>query len=138
MILRVSETKQTVVYKKRIPAILFSKEQRRNSNVSVHHSTDEWRAIFDQRIQSGLSVRQWCDQNSMKYDTYKYWEKKIRSFDHAAQTASEPAFVELPDLPQLINSVPPIKIGYRDFQISIQPSADLKQISGVLKLLHSL
>lgn len=31
--------------------------------------------IFSQRLQSGLSVRKWCERNNFKYDTYKYWEK---------------------------------------------------------------
>ena len=45
--------------------------------MSTKFTDDEWLLIFQQRTQSGLSVRKWCDSNQISYDKYKYWEKKL-------------------------------------------------------------
>nr|WP_300901599.1 hypothetical protein [uncultured Acetatifactor sp.] len=40
--------------------------------MSTKFTDDEWLLIFQQRTQSGLSVRKWCDSNQISYDKYKY------------------------------------------------------------------
>lgn len=111
--------------------------------MNVHYSHEEWRTIFSQRIQSGLSVRKWCDRNNFKYDTYKYWEKKIRILDEEAGTDTSPlpAFVELPiqpDMGQSTLEIPTMRIHYQDFRIDIHSHTDTEQLSGVLRLLQAL
>ncbi|MCI9570723.1 MAG: IS66 family insertion sequence element accessory protein TnpB, partial [Lachnospiraceae bacterium] len=39
--------------------------------MSTKFTNDEWLLIFQQRTQSGLSVRKWCDSNQISYDKYK-------------------------------------------------------------------
>ncbi len=34
--------------------------------MNVHYSQEEWRVIFSQQLQSGLSVRKWCERNNFK------------------------------------------------------------------------
>ena len=111
--------------------------------MNVHYSHEEWRLIFSQRLQSGLSVRKWCERNNFKYDTYKYWEKKIRRLDSEPETlpVSEQPFIELPPFPQEVptpSESPSIEIRYHDFLVNIHKTADMGQVSGVLRLLHSL
>lgn len=111
--------------------------------MNVHYSHEEWRAIFSQRVQSGLSVRKWCERNNFKYDTYKYWEKKIRMLDEEPGTVSSPlpSFVELPiqSCTELsFSDAPAVQIHYHDFHVGIHSHAQMEQVAGVLKLLQSL
>lgn len=111
--------------------------------MKVHYSQEEWRVIFSQRLQSGLSVRKWCERNNFKYDTYKYWEKKIRRLESEPDSApvSEQSFIELPLFSQEVpagSGSPSIEIRYQEFQVGIHKTADMSQVSGVLRLLQSL
>ena len=38
--------------------------------MSTKFTDDEWLLIFQQRTQSGLSVRKWCDSNQIKSQPY--------------------------------------------------------------------
>lgn len=111
--------------------------------MNVHYTHEEWRAIFNQRVQSGLSVRKWCNRNNFKYDTYKYWEKKIRTLDEGpgTDTSPFPTFVELPiqpDTGSLVSDAPTMWIHYHDFRIDIHSHTDMEQLSGVIRLLQAL
>ncbi len=63
--------------------------------MSTKFTDDEWLLIFQQRTQSGLSVRKWCDSNQISYDKYKYWEKKLLRRTDPERTVSPMDFVEL-------------------------------------------
>ena len=106
--------------------------------MNVHYSIDEWKDIFNQRIQSGLSIRNWCELNGLKYDTYKYWEKKVKDLESTESPA--PAFVELPanSYPMDGLEAPSMQIRYREFQVGIQNTASLSRLAEVLRLLRSL
>ena len=64
--------------------------------MSTKFTDDEWLLIFQQRTQSGLSVRKWCDSNQISYDKYKYWEKKLLRRTDPERIVSPMDFVELP------------------------------------------
>lgn len=38
----------------------------------------EWTARFADQKNSGLSVRQWCDQNQISYHAYNYWKHQLK------------------------------------------------------------
>ena len=42
--------------------------------MSTKFTDDEWLLIFQQRTQSGLSVRKWCDSNQISYDKKPNWK----------------------------------------------------------------
>ena len=64
--------------------------------MNTKFTNDEWLLIFQQRNQSGLSVRKWCDSNQISYDKYKYWEKKLLRKTDSESRVSPMDFVELP------------------------------------------
>lgn len=74
--------------------------------MNAKFTDDEWLLIFQQRTQSGLSVRKWCDSNQISYDKYKYWEKKLLRRSDPERAVSPMDFVELPQalLPPLLTS----------------------------------
>ena len=49
--------------------------------MSTKFTDDEWLLIFQQRTQSGLSVRKWCDSNQISYDKYKEAVKNLVSME---------------------------------------------------------
>lgn len=61
----------------------------------------QWKSIIQDRINSGLTVKEYCAQNNIKRDAYFYWLKIIRR--EAIEKASASGFVEL-SVPA--NSVP--------------------------------
>ena len=106
--------------------------------MNVHYSHEEWRMIFSQRLQSGLSVRKWCEKNNFKYDTYKYWEKKIRRMDTEPESfpVAEQPFIELPLFHQEMPTIPEslsLEVRYHEFHVGIHKNADMG-----LRLLQSL
>ena len=62
--------------------------------MSTKFTDDEWLLIFQQRTQSGLSVRKWCDSNQISYDKYKYWEKKLLRRSDPERAVSPMDFVD--------------------------------------------
>lgn len=98
---------------------------------------EEWRIILQQRIQSGLSVRKWCDRNDIFYDTYKYWEKKLRHLEGKAPTQSHPTFVELPvssavQIPHVEGELYPFQIHYQEFRIGISKTSDINALADIM------
>lgn len=110
--------------------------------MSTKFTDDEWLLFFQQRTQSGLSVRKWCDSNQISYDKYKYWEKKLLRRTDPERTVSPMDFVELPHtlLPPLSleqEQAYPFELSFHGSQLKIASHAQLSQLAGILKILQS-
>lgn len=46
--------------------------------VKNHYSLKKWASIIQECNASGLSTKQWCNQNGIQEGSYYYWLKKIR------------------------------------------------------------
>lgn len=62
-----------------------------------------WKLLIEDRIKSGMKVRDWCDANGVTKDAYYYWLAKLREehYEEAVQSLSTEkistnTFVELP------------------------------------------
>ncbi len=62
-----------------------------------------WKLLIEERIKSGMKVRDWCEANGVTKNAYYYWLEKLREehYDEAVQslsteTPSTNTFVELP------------------------------------------
>ena len=109
--------------------------------MSTKFTDDEWLLIFQQRTQSGLSVRKWCDSNQISYDKYKYWEKKLLRRSDPERAVSPMDFVELPQalLPSLSleqEQAYPFELSFHGSQLKIANHAQLSQLAGILKILQ--
>lgn len=38
----------------------------------------EWAVRFADQKASGLTVRQWCEQNNLSFHTYNYWKHLLK------------------------------------------------------------
>jgi hypothetical protein len=51
---------------------------QQTSNGQVQRSAAQWRDIITRYRQSGLSSRQFCDQEGLTYRTFEEWERRQR------------------------------------------------------------
>lgn len=52
-----------------------------------------WASVIEQQKQSQLSIKQFCEDNNISYQTFYYWSKRLRSPD-ATQTIQPIIFNE--------------------------------------------
>ena len=137
----VSDTKHTVVNLPQSVDIL-SLYHKEVFQMNAKFTDDEWLLIFQQRTQSGLSVRKWCDSNQISYDKYKYWEKKLLRRSDPERAVSPMDFVELPQalLPPLSleqEQSYPFELSFHGLHLKIASHAQLSQLAGILKILQA-
>lgn len=72
-----------------------------------------WKLLIEDRIKSGMKVRDWCEANGVTKDAYYYWRAKLREEQDeeavqnlSAETVSTNTFVELP-MPKQVCQAPP-------------------------------
>lgn len=39
---------------------------------------DQWAVLCKEQAKSGLTVKQWCDQNGYTIHTYNYWKHRLK------------------------------------------------------------
>lgn len=50
-----------------------------NAKQKLHQvHLQEWASRFAEQQASGLTVRQWCEQNHLSFHTYNYWKHLLR------------------------------------------------------------
>ena len=50
-----------------------------NAKQKLHQvHLQEWAIRFADQKASGLTVRQWCEQNSLSFHTYNYWKHLLK------------------------------------------------------------
>lgn len=50
-----------------------------NNKQKLHQlHLNEWAARFADQKSSGLTVRQWCEQNNYTIHTYNYWKHRLK------------------------------------------------------------
>ena len=50
-----------------------------SANQKLHQlRLQEWSARFSDQKNSGLPVRQWCEQNNISYHAYNYWKHSLK------------------------------------------------------------
>jgi DNA-binding transcriptional regulator YiaG len=68
-----------VPYRTRESKSLYEEEDmQQTSNGQVQRSAAQWRDIITRYRQSGLSSRQFCDQEGLTYRTFEEWERRQR------------------------------------------------------------
>ena len=59
---------------------------------------ERWAVLIKERMDSGMTIKQWCKERNIKESQYYYWLKILRrdEADAAEQNAEAMPFVELP------------------------------------------
>lgn len=68
-----------------------------NTKQKLHQiHLNEWTARFSDQKSSGLTVKQWCEQNNFSINTYNYW-KHILKEELACQVLHDIIPITIPD-----------------------------------------
>ena len=75
-----------------------------NTKQKLHQlHLNEWASRFAEQKASGLTVRQWCDQNHYSIHTYNYWKHLLKE-ELASQVLPDIVPLEIPGGPALLQS----------------------------------
>ena len=66
---------------------------------------NDWAAKFKEQKASGLTVRQWCEQNDLSIHKYNYWKHKLKE-QIASQLMPDIVQLSIPDQVTLTGTVP--------------------------------
>ena len=69
-------------------------------------TADQWQAIVDQQIQSGLSGAAFCKAEGFQYQSFMNWRKKLEISTPESESTTEAKFVELTRNDELTRSEP--------------------------------
>lgn len=80
-----------------------------NTRQKLHQiHLNEWATRFADQKASGLTVRQWCDQNNYSVHTYNYW-KHILKEELANQVLPDIVPITIPEpVPQMLPTAAPL------------------------------
>ncbi|RGI07510.1 IS66 family insertion sequence element accessory protein TnpA [Roseburia sp. TF10-5] len=68
-----------------------------NAKQKLHQlRLNEWSSRFSDQKASGLTVKQWCDQNNLSIHTYNYWKHLLKE-ELASQVLPDIVPVSLPN-----------------------------------------
>ena len=108
-----------------------------NSGLQVYNEQGkllQWAQVVAQCRGSGMSVRQWCQENCVNIASYYKWQRKVYA---AAQAQQERSFVEvMPVQPPAVGGVAvTVRIG--GAEMDIHNGADTATIESVLRAVKS-
>lgn len=99
-----------------------------NTNDNSTSKADLWADRIHAFQESGLSRKEWCQQNGIPQSTLGYWIRKLQSEAAETESASDPVFAKLPSEHELHFSTagtgkPPVMICLPE-NIRIEVAAD--------------
>ena len=116
-----------------------------NPNQKIHQANlAKWSSLFQEQADSGLTIKEWCSQNSISIHAFYYWKRIAKE---AYVNSIMPEIVPLqidptcqpanPELYKLRESSPekstPVTISIGDIHIEIGAAASDEMISGIIK-----
>ena len=77
-----------------------------NSKQKLHQiHLNEWAARFSDQKSSGLTVKQWCEQNNFTIHTYNYWKHVLKE-ELASQVLPDIVPLTLPEIQTPMLTIP--------------------------------
>lgn len=89
-----------------------------NSKQKLHQiHLNEWAVRFSDQKSSGLTVKQWCEQNNFTIHTYNYWKHVLKE-ELASQVLPDIVPLALPEIqtPMLTVPVPDSSLANRSIR----------------------
>ena len=101
----------------------------------MEHKEKLWTARIDEWKRSGLSQRQYCEENHLALATFGWWRKRLKT----RECASAPGFIEIPRNRSLVpdrTSVSALQIVIGGYTVAITGAVDRGQLDAVLDVLE--
>ena len=96
----------------------------------------DWALLIEQQQSSGLTVRQWCSENSVAVSSFYQWQNRLCKALAVAQTPTVPSivpsFVDVTSVANNVASKPAIDVSYNGFSVSIASGTDPATIQAVI------
>ena len=110
-----------------------------NSGLQVYNEQNrlaEWARLVSQCRGSGMTVRQWCEENGISLSSYYKWQRKVYA---AVQAQQEARFVEVTPVQQASVAVSDVAVTVRvaGAEADIHSGADAATVEMVLRVLKS-
>ena len=87
-----------------------------NAKQKLHQvHLQEWTVRFAEQKASGLTVRQWCEQNHLSFHTYNYWKHLLKE-EAVDQALPDIVPITLPVLSDSDTSLEPLKTETRSIR----------------------
>ena len=101
-------------------------------------NAERWAGIIKERVDSGMTIKEWCRERNIKEWQYYYWLKTLRQEEISAADSQQQAstFVELPDICQWkgpVQGKPAAIIRKTDILIEIAEDASAGFIAKVME-----
>lgn len=101
-------------------------------------AAERWAALVKERMDSGMTIEEWCRERNIKKSQYYYWLKILRQDEAnaAGQGPKPPSFVELPAICQKQEpqpGMPAAVIRKGDIYIEITESASAGFLAKVME-----
>ena len=96
----------------------------------------EWAKIIQECEASGLSNKEFCEQNGVSIKSYYYWLRKLRE---AAMHQNQPSLVQLTSTTDECNRIDEmIHIQFRSARLDLPGNTDAEAVIAILRSLQSL
>ena len=106
-----------------------------NSGLQVYNEQNklaQWAQTVAQCRDSGLSVRQWCQEHNVNVSSYYKWQRKVYA---RAQTQRESQFAEITPAERLCTDNVAVTLRLSGIEAYIHNGADLATAEMVLRIL---
>lgn len=110
-------------------------------NETLNSKADLWADRISSFHESGLSRKEWCQQNKIPVSTFSYWSRKFQSESPVIENSNEPVFARLPSEQELCSGErigkPPVTIRLsEDIRIEIGPDCPDRLVAALLRALQ--
>lgn len=107
--------------------------------MSKQERLENWTARIMACRSSGMTVRAWCQENSLSEKTYYYWQRRLfQVLSEQQRTIGQPAFAEITPAP---NGRPSggvaVTVRISGVEADIHNGADASTVETVLRILKS-
>ena len=106
-----------------------------NARQKLHQvHLQEWTVRFADQKSSGLTVRQWCEQNNLSFHTYNYWKHLLKE-EVVDQALPDIVLVSVPALSESVHALeitkPEIRSSRTNRAIHSNSSNIKMQVNGI-------
>lgn len=108
-----------------------------NSGLQVYNEQSklhEWAQVVSRCRGSGMSVRQWCQENGVNISSYYKWQRKVYA---AAQAQQERRFVEVMPVQSAAVGGVAVTVRIAGAELDIHTGADAATVEAVLRAVKS-
>ena len=108
-----------------------------NSGLQVYNEQNklaQWAQVVSQCRGSGMSVRQWCQENGINISSYYKWQRKVYA---VAQDQQKRSFVEVTPVQSAAVGDVAVTLRIAGAELDIRNGADAATIESVLRAVKS-